>query len=136
MKSSQIISKARTFLLGKFIDNKRNRNARRIKAFKLGFRYRMITDNDEKLLSNLLNEILKHCKDPAIARAFEEGEAHARKEKLLVEKSVEYEADQREKEQAKQKEKAEQEKMYEEVDRLLKIREENQQKEKPKTKSR
>lgn len=136
MKSSQMISKARTFLLGKFIDDKRNKNARRIKAFKLGFRYRMITNNDEQLLSNLLKEILQHSKDPVVAKAFAEGEAHARKEKLLVEKSVEHEADQREQEAAKQKEKAEQEKMYEEVDRLLKIREENQQKEKPKMKSR
>ena len=74
MKSSQILSKAKTFLLGKFIEEKKNKNARRIKAFKLGFRYRMITDNDERLLSDLLNEILQHCKDPAVAKAFAEGE--------------------------------------------------------------
>jgi len=127
MKSSQILSKAKTFLLGKFIDEKKNKNARRIKAFKLGFRYRMITDNDERLLSDLLNEILQHCKDPAVARAFAEGETHARKEKLLVEKSVEYEVDQREKEAEKQKQQVEQERIYEEVDQLLKIRQENQQ---------
>lgn len=96
MKKSQITSKIRTALIGKLLDKKRNKIARRIKSFKLGFRYRMITDNDEQILGNLIKEVLQHCKDPAVAKAFLEGESHARKEKSLIGKSIEQQTKQME----------------------------------------
>lgn len=121
MRESKENTGIRAFLINKFGMNRNNISAR-LKAFKLGYRYGLVSDFDKQALGNLVEEILRHTNSRKIVRAFLEGEQHAQKEKDLIEKSIEYEAKHREEMRllAEKQVKAE-------VIELKKIRQENHQ---------
>ena len=121
MRGSKEISGIRAFLTKKFGLNKSSVSAR-IKAFKLGYRYGLVSDYDKQALGNLVEEILRHTNNTKIINAFLEGERNAENEKALVEKSLKYEAKKR-----KEMQLLAEKQIEAEVIELKKVREENHQ---------
>lgn len=125
MKKTQHNSIIKDFILRR-IAMRKSKIARRIKSYKLGYRWGLVTADDKQILGDLIEEILKHGNDFKVIKAFLEGESHARHEKPLVKKSLEHEAAQRERmktsiEVAKRKD--EEQRINKEVKELREIRE-------------
>ncbi|MDC1162490.1 hypothetical protein OAT18_03530 [Tenacibaculum sp.] len=104
----------------------KSKTARRIKSYKLGYRWGLITADDKQMLGNLIEEILRHSNDSKLVKAFLEGESHARDEKPLVKRSLEHDEAQQERMENLieiTKEKDEEQQINEEVVKLREIRE-------------
>lgn len=94
----------------------------KVQAFKLGYRYSLISRSNKEILGNLIEEILEYSSTPEVLSAFRTGEYHGSQERKIIESTINRGFEERE--LAKQKD--EEERIRKEIEELQKIREDNQ----------